>query len=153
MTEKEENSDAKKRVLILCTGNSCRSQMAEVMWNKIGAGVWHAESAGSDPAGYVHPLAIRTLSETGFSHGELTSKSISQFDGQSFDLVVTVCDNAKDSCPTFAGAKKVLHWPFEDPADAEGGDEEKMKVFRSVAAMIRERIGAYLGKLEGDACV
>lgn len=142
----------KKRVLILCTGNSCRSQMAEVMWNDIAEDSWHAESAGSNPAGYVHPMAIQTLAENGFSHGKLTSKSISEFDGQTFDLVVTVCDNAKDSCPTFAGAKKVLHWPFEDPADAEGSDEQKIKVFRSVADMIRERIGAYLGKLKDDDC-
>jgi len=152
MNSPEENSEPKKRVLILCTGNSCRSQMAEVMWNELGKDLWHAESAGSNPAGYVHPLAIQTLKETGYSHGELTSKSITQFDGQEFDLVVTVCDNAKDSCPTFTGAKKVLHWPFEDPADAEGTDGEKMKVFVSVAGMIRERIGAYLGKLEGDDC-
>lgn len=151
MTE-DENLTTKKRVLILCTGNSCRSQMAEVMWNELSKDQWHAESAGSNPAGYVHPLAIRTLKEKGYHHGELTSKSISDFEGQAFDLVVTVCDNAKDSCPTFAGAKTVLHWPFEDPADAEGDEEEKFKVFRSVADMIRERIGAYLGKLEGDDC-
>ncbi len=152
MNSTEENTASKKRVLILCTGNSCRSQMAEVMWNELGKDLWHAESAGSKPAGYVHPLAIQTLKETGFSHGELASKSITEFDGQEFDLVVTVCDNAKDSCPTFAGARKVLHWPFEDPADATGSDEQKLKVFLVVAGMIRERIVAYLGKLEGDAC-
>ena len=143
----------KKRVLILCTGNSCRSQMAEVIWNKLSENQWQAESAGSDPAGYVHPLAIRTLEESGLGGHELRSKSVSEFDGQQFDLVVTVCDNAKDSCPSFANASQVLHWPFEDPNDAQGDDEEKMKVFQTVAGMIRQRIGAYLGKLEGDDCV
>ncbi|QEG20979.1 arsenate reductase ArsC [Mariniblastus fucicola] len=146
-------SENKKRVLILCTGNSCRSQMAEVIWNDLGEGRWEAFSAGSDPSGYVHPMAIELLKEFELPTEGLTSKSITEFDGQEFDLVVTVCDNAKTACPVFPGASRVLHWPFEDPNDAEGSDEDKMKVFRSVADLIRGRIGAYLAKLKDDDCV
>jgi len=146
-------SENKKRVLILCTGNSCRSQMAEVIWNQLSDGEWEAVSAGSRPAGYVHAMAIDLLKEYGMPTSGLRSKSIDEFAGQEFDLVVTVCDNAKNECPTFPGANRVLHWPFEDPNDAEGSGEEKMKVFRSVADLIRARISAYLEKLRGDDCV
>ena len=110
-------------------------------------------SAGSKPAGYVHPMAIELLMEDKLPVDKLVSKSVEQFEGQEFDLVVTVCDNAKSDCPMFAGAKQMLHWPFEDPNDAEGTDKEKMEVFRGVADLIRARIGAYLAKLKGDDCV
>ena len=146
-------SENKKRVLILCTGNSCRSQMAEVIWNQLAGDGWEAVSAGSKPAGYVHPMAIDLLIEYKMPVDGLVSKSVDEFSGQDFDLVVTVCDNAKSDCPMFAGARQVLHWPFEDPNDAEGSDEEKMKVFRSVADLIRARISAYLEKLKDDDCV
>ena len=134
-------------------GNSCRSQMAEVMWNQVANGSWEAVSAGSKPAGYVHPMAIALLKERELPADGLVSKSVDEFAGQDFDLVVTVCDNAKNDCPMFAGAKLTLHWPFEDPNDAEGSDEEKMTVFRSVADLIHARISAYLAKLESDDCV
>ena len=143
-------SDTPKRVLILCTGNSCRSQMAQAIWNQLGEGEWEAFSAGSKPAGYVHPMAIALLKEIDLPVVGLVSKSVDEFADQKFDLVVTVCDNAKSDCPIFAGATKTLHWPFEDPNDAEGSDEEKMKVFRSVAELIRGRISAYLEKVKGD---
>ena len=127
--------------------------MAEAIWNHLGGEEWEAVSAGSKPAGYVHPMAIELLKEKSLPTEGLVSKSVDEFAGQDFDLVVTVCDNAKNDCPVFAGAKLTLHWPFEDPNDAEGGPEEKMKVFRSVADLIEARIGAYLDKLRGDDCV
>lgn len=133
-----------KRVLILCTGNSCRSQMAEAIWEQLGHGQWESESAGSRPSGYVHPLAIEATKEIGLDLAGYKSKSLDQFTDQSFDLVVTVCDNAKESCPVFPGAVQTLHWPFDDPADATGSDEEKMVVFRRVRDEISAKIKSYL---------
>ena len=127
--------------------------MAEAIWNHLGGEEWEAVSAGSKPAGYVHPMAIELLKGDSLPTEGLVSKSVDEFADQEFDLVVTVCDNAKNDCPMFPGAKQTLHWPFEDPNDAEGGPEEKMKVFRSVADLIRARIGAYLDKLRDDDCV
>ena len=126
--------------------------MAEVIWNQLGDGEWKDVSAGSNPAGYVHPMAIGLLKERNLPAEGLVSKHLDQFVGQDFELVVTVCDNAKGDCPMFPGARKTLHWPFEDPNDAEGSDEEKMKVFRSVADLIRARISAFLEKLKDDDC-
>lgn len=131
-------------VLILCTGNSCRSQMAEALWNAAGGGRWHAVSAGSKPAGYVHPLAIAALKEEGLDLADARSKHVDEFQGQSFDLVITVCDNAREACTTVPGATQTLHWPFPDPADAQGSDEQKMPVFREVRDAIRERIAGFL---------
>lgn len=133
-----------KRVLILCTGNSCRSQMAEALWQSLGGGKWQADSAGSRPSGYVHPLAIRALDELGLNIAQNESKSVNLFQGQSFELVITVCDNAKESCPVFPGASQTLHWPFDDPADATGSDDEKMVFFRRVRDEIHQRIRDYL---------
>ena len=133
-----------KRVLILCTGNSCRSQMAEALWTSLGKGKWEAASAGSKPSGYVHPLAIRAMKELDIDISMNTSKSLVQYQNQPFDLVVTVCDNAKESCPIFIGAKETVHWPFDDPADATGTDDEKMIVFRRVRDEIRARIGEFI---------
>ena len=135
----------KKHVLILCTGNSCRSQMAERIWEKLGGDAWNCDSAGSKPSGYVHPLALDALKELELSIEGLSSKSIDEFADQQMDLVVTVCDNAATSCPTLPG-KQTLHWPFDDPADAEGSDEEKMKVFRRVRDEIYEKISKYLAE-------
>lgn len=134
------------RVLILCTGNSCRSQMAEVLWNHLGKGHWQAESAGSKPAGYVHPLAVKVVSEMDLDLSQGRSKSIDEFAGQSIDLVVTVCDSARESCPVFPGARQMLHWPFEDPAHATGSEEEQLKVFRKVRDQIHARIKSYLAE-------
>ena len=133
-----------KRVLILCTGNSCRSQMAEWLWNSAGSGQWHADSAGSKPAGYVHPLAVVAMSELDEDLSNARSKHLDEFVDQSIDLVVTVCDNAAEACPTIPGAKEVLHWPFEDPADATGTDEEKLVVFRRIRDEIKAKIDGYL---------
>ena len=133
-----------KRVLILCTGNSCRSQMAEYLWNQIGGKDWHADSAGSHPAGYVHPLAITAMKEIGQDLSEAESKHVDDFINQPIDLAVTVCDSAKESCPILPNVKETLHWPFCDPADATGSDAEKLVVFRKLRDQIRDRIDEYL---------
>jgi arsenate reductase len=133
-----------QRVLILCTGNSCRSQMAESLWQSLGKGEWRADSAGSRPAGYVHPLAIRAMRELGIDISAHSSKSLDQFRDQAFDLVVTVCDNAREACPVFPGAMETLHWPFDDPADATGTEEERLVEFRRVRDEIREKIEDFL---------
>lgn len=133
-----------KRVLILCTGNSCRSQMAEGLWRELGAGEWEAVSAGSKPAGYVHPLAVQAMAEIGIDLSQGASKSVDEFAGQRFDLVVTVCDNARDACPVFPGADLTLHWPFDDPAHAVGTEAERRGEFRRVRDEIRSTISNYL---------
>lgn len=139
-----------KRVLILCTGNSCRSQMAEALWNEVGQGEWQAFSAGSNPAGYVHRLAVKAMDELGIDLSGHRSKHLNEFQGELFDLVVTVCDSAKESCPFFPGAKEMLHWPFVDPAHAEGTDDEKLVVFKKVRNQIRQKIEKYLAEREQE---
>lgn len=138
-----------KRVLILCTGNSCRSQMAEALWEQLGEGEWQSASAGSKPSGYVHPLAIQAMQELNIDLSQHQSKSLHLLQDQSFDLVVTVCDNARESCPVFPGATETLHWPFDDPADATGTDEEKMTFFRRVRDEIQQTIQNYLISRKG----
>lgn len=118
--------------------------MAEVIWNHIGENKWTAVSAGSKPAGYVHPLAVETLKEINLPVDSLESKSADQFSDEPFDLVITVCDNAKETCPVYPGATETLHWPFPDPADATGTDEEKMVVFRQVRDDIKTKIADFL---------
>jgi arsenate reductase len=134
-----------KRVLILCTGNSCRSQMAEALWNMLAAGQWSAVSAGSKPAGYVHPLAVEAMRELGADLSHNRSKHLDEFRDEPLDLVVTVCDNAKESCPVLPGAKQTLHWPFDDPADFQGTHEERLVSFRRVRDEIRQKIASFLG--------
>lgn len=133
-----------QRVLILCTGNSCRSQMAEFLWNRLGGDHWSAESAGSNPAGYVHPLAIKAMAEIGEDLSPAVSKHVDQFVSEPIDLVITVCDSAKESCPVLSGAERTLHWPFADPADAEGSEADKLVVFRDIRDQIRGRIEQFL---------
>lgn len=138
------NSNAsKKQVLILCTGNSCRSQMAEAIVNHDLGSQWQAFSAGTKPSGYVHPLALQALAEIGIEHtGE--SKSTDQFRDHSFDLVITVCDDAAENCPVWLGKGKRVHIGFPDPARAAGSHEDQMQVFRLVRDDIRAQIVAYL---------
>lgn len=140
----DSGSGGKRSILIVCTGNSCRSQMAEAIWNRVGGNDWIAKSAGSAPSGYVHPLALEAMAEIGLSTDGLTSKSIEPFQDQTIDLVITVCDNARDACPVLPGAKKTLHWPFDDPADAIGTDDQKMESFRRIRDEIQHQISAYL---------
>lgn len=132
-----------KKVLILCTGNSCRSQLAEAIINHNLAGQWQAFSAGTQPSGYVHLLALRALEEIGIHHtGE--SKSVDRFRGQDFDVVITVCEDAAENCPVWLGKGKRIHTGFPDSAKAEGNDEEKMAIFRQVRDDIQSQILTYL---------
>ncbi len=128
-----------KRVLFLCTGNSCRSQLAEAIVNARLSDEWVAFSAGTRPAGYVHPNALRALAEIGIQHHG-RSKSVDEFRGEGFDLVVTVCDSAAEDCPVWLGKGKRAHLSFPDPAKATGSDEEVMAVFRAVRDDVAQRI-------------
>jgi arsenate reductase len=128
-----------KKVLFLCVGNSARSQIAEGLLNVLGFGKWKAQSGGIFPS-YVHPLAIRAMGETGIDISHQTSKSMNQFLDETFDYIITLCDEAAQSCPTFPGQGKLLHWPFEDPAAAIGTIEERLAVFREVRDEIKIKI-------------
>ncbi len=130
-----------KRILVLCTGNSCRSIMAEALINSLGAGRYEAVSAGSNPAGYVHPKSIETLKRHGIGVTNPTSKSWDEFTGQHFDLVITVCDAATaESCPAFIGKHEKLHWSTPDPAKATGTEEEINAAFDEAFNLLKQRI-------------
>ena len=134
-----------QRVLVLCTGNSCRSVMAEALFNHHGRGNIEAVSAGSNPAGYVHPKSIETLRRHGIDPGTPRSKSWDEFSGQSFDLVVTVCDAAAaESCPVFLGPAKKLHWSTPDPAKATGSEADINAAFDDAFSQLQSRIMEYL---------
>ena len=121
----------KRKVLFLCTGNSCRSQMAEAIINARLGKTWEAYSAGTHPAGHEHPLALAALAEIGIRH-EGRSKHTDEFRGMPFDLVVTVCDDAVENCPVWLGHGKRVHLGFPDPAKATGSEDEVLAVFRAV---------------------
>ena len=143
----EANAPGRGRsILVLCTGNSCRSQMAEAWLNRLGRGKIEAFSAGSRPAGYVHPLAVCVMAETGMDISGYRSKPINDFLGQAFDYVITVCDDAAESCPVFPGKGLRVHWGFEDPARAEGDEIQRLQAFRRVRDGLRERIEALLAE-------
>jgi arsenate reductase len=120
-----------RKVLFLCTGNSCRSQMAEAIVNARLADAWEAVSAGTKPAGFVHPKAIQALSEIGIEH-QGRSKHADEFRQTPFDLVITVCESAADECPLWLGRGKRVHMGFPDPAAASGTEDKVMRVFRQV---------------------
>jgi arsenate reductase len=120
-----------RQVLFLCTGNSCRSHLAEAIVNARLSADWSAASAGTQPAGYVHPKALQALAEIGIQH-QGRSKSVDEFRDVPFDLVVTVCDSAAEECPLWLGQGKRVHLGFPDPAKATGSDEEVLAVFRAV---------------------
>lgn len=124
-------------VLILCTGNSCRSHMAEGVLRSVAGDVLDVKSAGSDPAGYVHPLAIRAMADIGIDISANKSKHMNELLSCEVETVITVCDNAGQACPTFPGQANRYHWPFPDPAKAEGTQEEIRKVFEQVRDDIR----------------
>jgi arsenate reductase len=136
----------KKRVLILCTGNSCRSQMAEGLWRHIAGDEWECHSAGSHPSGFVFPLAVDVMKEIGIDISQQRSKSLDEFLGQSFDLVITVCDSAREACPILPDAGKTLHWPFEDPVGVGGAPERRLARFREVRDLIADTIRRHLDR-------
>jgi arsenate reductase len=136
-------------ILILCTGNSCRSHLAEgILKRALGDG-FRVASAGSKPAGYVHPLAVKALDEIGIDIGAHESKHMDRFLDDEVETVITVCGNADQACPVFPGQMNRHHWPFDDPAHAAGTEEEQFAVFRRVRDEIRRVFEAYAdGRLD-----
>jgi arsenate reductase (thioredoxin) len=132
----------KKRVLILCTGNSARSQMAEGLLRHDAGDRFEVESAGTKPS-FVRPEAIAAVDELGIDISGHHSKSVNEFDGQKFDYVITVCDSARESCPVFFGGAERLHHRFDDPAALDGSKEERLNLFRRV----RNELRGYLREL------
>lgn len=139
------------RVLVLCTGNSCRSQMAEGLLQSLKPGL-EVFSAGTDPAAQTHPKAIEVMNEIGIDISRNRPKSVDEFTSQPFDWVVTVCGGARETCPAFTGhVAGRIHIGFDDPAKAQGSDEEVMAVFRRVRDEIREQFTAfYREQINGD---
>ena len=135
---------AKLKVLFLCTGNSCRSQMAEGLVNYYLGNELEAYSGGTDPAGYVHELAVTAMGELGIDISGQRSKPVTEFRDVDFDLVVTVCDDAAENCPVWLGGGRRVHLGFEDPAKATGSKDERLAVFRRVRDEIREQMLALL---------
>ena len=130
-------------VLILCTGNSCRSQLAEGILRAAAGDFLNVQSAGSKPAGYVHPLGIQVMKEIGIDISAHRSKHMNDFLQQPVATVITVCGNADQACPMFPGLLNRYHWGFDDPAHATGTDAEKLAVFRRVRDEIRRVFEAY----------
>ena len=133
----------KPKVLFLCTGNSCRSQMAEGLLRNQAGDRFDAASAGTRPAG-LNPLAVRAMAEIGIDISSQESKHIDSLADQQFTHVITVCDNAREACPTFPATTQSLHWSFDDPAEAQGSDEERMKVFARVRNEIDEKVAEFV---------
>lgn len=132
-------SSKQTRVLILCTHNSARSQMAEGLLRHLSAGRISVESAGSEP-GRVHPLAIQVMDEIGIDITDHRSKSLAEFLDEKFDYVITVCDQANETCPFFPGSPERIHWSFPDPSSASGDEQERLKTFRDVRDAINARL-------------
>src|SRR4051812_18502253 len=133
----------KPLILILCTGNSCRSHLAEGILRASLGDAFNVQSAGSDPAGYVHPLAIQVMQEIGLDISRHHSKHLNEFLHQKVETVITVCGNADQVCPMFPGQLNRHHWGFEDPAKASGTDKAKLEVFRRVRDEIKRVFEAY----------
>jgi arsenate reductase len=133
----------KPSVLILCTGNSCRSHLAEGILRHAAGELFNVYSAGSNPAGYVHPKAVEVMKEIGIDISGHTSKHMKEFLNQQIDTVITVCGNADQACPMFPGQVNRYHWGFDDPAHAKGTDEEVLNVFRRVRDQIKLVFEAY----------
>lgn len=131
-----------KRLLVLCTGNSARSQMGEGLFRHEGRGAYEVASAGTKPS-HVRPEAIAVMKELGIDISGHRSKSVNEFEGQSFDYVVTVCDNARDNCPVFPTGTDRIHWSFEDPAAVQGGEQERLAAFRRIRDEIHERVKTF----------
>ena len=135
-------------ILVLCTGNSCRSHIGEGFLRAALGDIANVQSAGSKPAGYVHPLAIKVMAEVGIDISAHTSKPLSEFLTQPVTTVITVCGNADQACPIFPGQLNRHHWPFLDPAHATGSEEEILKCFRTVRDEIRRVFEAYAAGLQ-----
>jgi len=132
-----------KKILVLCTGNSARSQMGEGLFRAEGGAGFEVFSAGTKPSA-VRPEAITVMSEIGIDIAGHRSKSVDEFSGQAFDYVVTVCDNARDSCPVFPAGSERMRWSFEDPAAVQGSEQERLAAFRRIRDQIHERVLAFI---------
>jgi len=132
------------RVLFLCTGNSARSQIAEALLNHKAAGRFVAESAGSHPAPRVNPHAIRVLAEAGVPWAGHPPQGADALERERFDIVITVCDRAKEACPIFPGQPVQAHWGMPDPAEVEGSDDAKLNAFRETLRVLQRRVGLFL---------
>ena len=139
----------KKRVLILCTGNSARSQMAEGLLRHLAGDRVEVFSAGVEPS-FVRPQAVEAMRERGIDITSQRSKSVDEFAGREFDYVITVCDNARERCPVFPGRYERVHWSFDDPAAAAGDAHAVMAVFRRVRDEIEGRLREFIGKVSSD---
>ena len=145
---------SKPIVLILCTGNSCRSHLAEGVLRSMAGDLFEVASAGSIPAGYIHPLAIEVMGEIGIDISAHRSKHLREFLDRPIETVITVCGNADQACPIFPGQVNRHHWPFDDPAPATGTDGEKREIFRRVRNEIRRVFTAYAdGRRDGVKAV
>lgn len=133
----------KPLILILCTGNSCRSHLAEGLLRAAAGDLFNVQSAGSKPAGYVHPLSIKVMQEIGIDISKHHSKHMDEFLSQKVETVITVCGNADQACPVFPGQVNRHHWPFVDPAHAQGSEEEILNVFRQVRDQIKMVFESY----------
>jgi arsenate reductase len=136
---------AKKQVLIICTGNSARSQMAETLLRHEAGDLYEVASAGTHP-GVVRPEAVAVMSEIGVDMSAQRSKPVTEFHGQQFDFIITVCDKAREECPAFAGETERLHWPFDDPASFIEVGEQRLDAFRKLRDRIHARVMVFLGE-------
>jgi len=134
-----------KKILFLCTGNSCRSQMGEGFMRHMAGNKFEVFSAGVEPT-EVNPYAIKVMAEAGIDISSHKSKSVNEFLEQEFDYVITVCNHAKQVCPIFPGQYERIHWDIEDPADAKGSEQEKLAFFRKIRDEIKEKCLEFLNK-------
>ncbi len=134
-----------KRILVLCTANSARSQMGEGLFRHEGQGRYAVASAGTR-ATLVRPEAMQVMAEIGIDLSSHRSKAVDEFDGQRFDYVVTVCDNARDNCPIFPAGTERIHWSFEDPAAVEGSEEDRLCAFRRIRDQIHARVKEFYSR-------
>lgn len=141
----------RKRVLVICTGNSARSQMAEALLRHLGGDRLEVFSAGSAPAPAVHPLAVRAMAEMGLDISAQRPKPLADFLGQPFDYVIAVCSKAAEACPFFPGPAERIHWFYDDPAAVEGSEAERMAAFRAVRDDLKVRITEWVTSLPGRA--
>lgn len=140
----------KEKLLVVCTGNSARSQMAEGLFRTVGGDRLEVFSAGMKPS-FVRPEAVAVMAEIGIDISGQRSKSVDEFAGQEFRYVITVCDNAKETCPVFPGRAERMHWSFEDPAAVEGNREAREAAFRRIRDEIAKRVEGFVAELGGQA--